>query len=71
MDTMDQDRQSETVKEKAGEKKKPEELEGMKHGPTAKPNFECIVATDGQEFKVGGVTIKAIHTPGHTLVLAI
>ena len=37
------------------------------YGPTAKPNFECIVATDGQEFKVGGVTIKAIHTPGHTL----
>lgn len=37
------------------------------YGPTAKPNFESIVATDGQEFKVGGVTIKAIHTPGHTL----
>ena len=37
------------------------------YGPTAKPNFECIVATDGQEFKVGEVTIKAIHTPGHTL----
>jgi glyoxylase-like metal-dependent hydrolase (beta-lactamase superfamily II)/rhodanese-related sulfurtransferase len=37
------------------------------YGPTAKPNFECIVANDGQEFKVGAVTIKAIHTPGHTL----
>ena len=37
------------------------------YGPTAKPNFDSIVATDGQEFKVGGVTIKAIHTPGHTL----
>ena len=37
------------------------------YGPTAKPNFESIVATDYQEFKVGGVTIKAIHTPGHTL----
>ncbi len=37
------------------------------YGPTAKPNFECIVATDSQEFKVGAVTIKAIHTPGHTL----
>ena len=36
-------------------------------GPTAKPNFDAIVATDGQEFKVGGVNIKAIHTPGHTL----
>lgn len=36
-------------------------------GPTANPNFEAIIATDGQEFKIGGVTIKAIHTPGHTL----
>lgn len=37
------------------------------YGPTAKPNFDAIIATDGQEFKVGGVTIKVIHTPGHTL----
>lgn len=36
-------------------------------GPTANPNFEAIIAEDGQEFKIGGVTIKAIHTPGHTL----
>lgn len=37
------------------------------YGPTAKPNFEAIVATDGQEFKIGKYTIKALHTPGHTL----
>ena len=36
-------------------------------GPTAKPNFNAIIAEDGQQFKIGGVTIKAIHTPGHTL----
>jgi hydroxyacylglutathione hydrolase len=36
-------------------------------GPTAKPNFDVIIATDNQEFKVGNYTIKAIHTPGHTL----
>jgi hydroxyacylglutathione hydrolase len=36
-------------------------------GPTANPNFEAIIAEDGQQFKIGGVTIKAIHTPGHTL----
>ena len=36
-------------------------------GPTAKPEFEAIVATDNQEFKVGDYTIKAIHTPGHTM----
>jgi len=36
-------------------------------GPTANPDFECIVAEDNQEFKLGDYTIKAIHTPGHTL----
>lgn len=37
------------------------------YGPTAKPEFEAIIATDSQEFKVGNYTIKALHTPGHTL----
>ncbi len=37
------------------------------YGPTAKPNFDCIIATDGQEFKVGNCTVQAIHTPGHTM----
>lgn len=37
------------------------------YGPTAKPEFEAIIAEDNQEFKVGNYTIKAIHTPGHTL----
>ncbi len=37
------------------------------YGPTAKPSFEAIIAEDGQEFKLGKVTIKALHTPGHTL----
>ncbi|GGB80688.1 MBL fold metallo-hydrolase [Flavobacterium suaedae] len=37
------------------------------YGPTAKPNFEALIAQDGQEFKVGNYTIRAIHTPGHTL----
>lgn len=37
------------------------------YGPTAQPNFEAIIAEDGQEFKIGNYTIKAIHTPGHTL----
>jgi len=36
-------------------------------GPTAKPGFEAIVATDGQEFKLGNITIRVIHTPGHTM----
>ncbi len=37
------------------------------YGPTAKPEFEAIIAIDNQEFNVGNYTIKAIHTPGHTL----
>lgn len=35
-------------------------------GPTASPSFDCIIAKDNQEFKVGDVTIKVLHTPGHT-----
>ena len=37
------------------------------YGPTAETNFDCIIAKDNQEFKVGKVSIQAIHTPGHTL----
>ncbi|WP_417940125.1 MBL fold metallo-hydrolase [Flavobacterium sp. RS13.1] len=37
------------------------------YGPNAKPEFECIVAKDGQDFKIGNITIKALHTPGHTM----
>jgi glyoxylase-like metal-dependent hydrolase (beta-lactamase superfamily II)/rhodanese-related sulfurtransferase len=37
------------------------------YGPTAKPGFEAIVAEDNQVFKVGGATVKVIHTPGHTM----
>lgn len=37
------------------------------YGPTAAPEFDALIATDGQEFTVGKYTIRAIHTPGHTL----
>ncbi|CAM3067767.1 MBL fold metallo-hydrolase [Flavobacterium frigoris] len=37
------------------------------YGPTAKPTFEAIIATDGQEFILGDIKIKALHTPGHTM----
>jgi hydroxyacylglutathione hydrolase len=36
-------------------------------GPTAAPAFEAIIATDGQIFELGGVKIKVLHTPGHTM----
>jgi glyoxylase-like metal-dependent hydrolase (beta-lactamase superfamily II)/rhodanese-related sulfurtransferase len=37
------------------------------YGEGAKPEFEFIEAKDGQEFKLGDVIIKALHTPGHTM----
>lgn len=36
-------------------------------GPTAKPGFDAHVATDGEEFKVGKIRLKLLHTPGHTM----
>ena len=37
------------------------------YGPTAKPEFDCIVAEDEQIFEVGNVKLKVLHTPGHTM----
>ena len=37
------------------------------YGPTANPNFDAIIATDNQIFKIGNITIKVLHTPGHTM----
>tara|TARA_B100000780_G_scaffold263270_1_gene217042 strand:+ start:543 stop:1184 length:642 start_codon:yes stop_codon:yes gene_type:complete len=37
------------------------------YGPNANTAFESITAKDGQEFNLGNVTIKVIHTPGHTM----
>ncbi len=37
------------------------------YGPNANPSFEAHIATDGEEFKLGDVTIRALHTPGHTM----
>lgn len=36
------------------------------YGPTARPAFDCLIAEDNQEFNVGDLTIKLLHTPGHT-----
>ena len=37
------------------------------YGPNATCGFDCISAKDGEEFKVGDITIKVLHTPGHTM----
>jgi glyoxylase-like metal-dependent hydrolase (beta-lactamase superfamily II)/rhodanese-related sulfurtransferase len=36
------------------------------YGPTAKPSYDVHVGSDNEEFKIGDVTIKLLHTPGHT-----
>jgi glyoxylase-like metal-dependent hydrolase (beta-lactamase superfamily II)/rhodanese-related sulfurtransferase len=37
------------------------------YGPTAKTGFESHTAKDGEVFKLGKLTITALHTPGHTM----
>ena len=38
------------------------------YGPTEmETGFEKIVASDGQIFKVGNITLELLHTPGHTM----
>lgn len=36
-------------------------------GPSATTNYEAHIATDNEEFKIGDIIIKVLHTPGHTL----
>ncbi|MBK8968443.1 MAG: MBL fold metallo-hydrolase [Lewinellaceae bacterium] len=37
------------------------------YGPNANPTFEAHIAKDGEEFKVGKLTFRVLHTPGHTM----
>ncbi len=37
------------------------------YGPNTETNFPVHIATDGETFKIGDVTIEVLHTPGHTL----
>ena len=37
------------------------------YGPNTKTKFKVYVAKDGEAFKLGDVSIKLLHTPGHTL----
>ena len=37
------------------------------YGPTAKPAFEAHIATDGEELRLGKISFKVLHTPGHTM----
>lgn len=37
------------------------------YGPNANPTFDAYIAKDQEEFKLGDLTIKVMHTPGHTM----
>lgn len=37
------------------------------YGPNANPTFDAHIAKDNEKFKIGNVTIRVIHTPGHTM----
>jgi glyoxylase-like metal-dependent hydrolase (beta-lactamase superfamily II)/rhodanese-related sulfurtransferase len=36
-------------------------------GPSAETGFESTIAYDNQLFNIGDITLKVLHTPGHTL----
>ena len=37
------------------------------YGPNAQPGFAALIAMDGQEFALGNIVIRVLHTPGHTM----
>lgn len=37
------------------------------YGPNANPNYDAYSAKDGEEFAIGRVRVRVLHTPGHTL----
>lgn len=36
-------------------------------GPDTKTNFPVHIAEDGENFKLGNITLQLLHTPGHTI----
>lgn len=37
------------------------------YGPQANPDFDAYIAQDGEIFRVGNISFKVLHTPGHTM----
>jgi glyoxylase-like metal-dependent hydrolase (beta-lactamase superfamily II)/rhodanese-related sulfurtransferase len=37
------------------------------YGPTARPDFAAHIARDGEVFSIGSLSVRVLHTPGHTL----
>src|SRR5438128_7815294 len=36
-------------------------------GPNASTTYKSHIAKDNEEFKIGKLTVRVLHTPGHTL----
>ena len=36
-------------------------------GPTAETGFDSLVAKDNEEYTIGNIKLKVLHTPGHTM----
>lgn len=37
------------------------------YGPNANPTYQAHIAKDGEIFRLGDISIKVLHTPGHTM----
>jgi len=37
------------------------------YGPTAQPGFEAHIAQDNEVLQLGNISIRVLHTPGHTM----
>ncbi|MEO6718843.1 MAG: MBL fold metallo-hydrolase [Ferruginibacter sp.] len=37
------------------------------YGPQTETNFPVHIAKDGEQFKLGEITLQVLHTPGHTI----
>jgi glyoxylase-like metal-dependent hydrolase (beta-lactamase superfamily II) len=37
------------------------------YGPNANPSYDAHIASDGEIFRLGKISIKVLHTPGHTM----
>jgi glyoxylase-like metal-dependent hydrolase (beta-lactamase superfamily II)/rhodanese-related sulfurtransferase len=37
------------------------------YGPNARTGYDAHIAVDGEEFRLGNIRIRTLHTPGHTL----
>lgn len=37
------------------------------YGPNANPSYPVHIASDGEVLKIGKISIKVLHTPGHTM----